>query len=208
MQEKKLQIFIKINKDNIQKITNKDDVIEFKEFNKHNNHKELIDLNNELIDPSKARTEKENINLAIYLIKNNIKEDLDFNFYKNKIFWKKSKISKYIFNIREQKFPKDELFLNFIYTIKIKLAHNEFTEENFCIFKGEFINFKKHKRIEKYIVLMAEFQINFFQNVDELFIDGTFKVAPKNWFQLLNIFGYEKKRILYAFSIYNSKFKK
>ena len=135
MQEKKLQIFIKINKDNIQKITNKDNVIEFKEFNKHNNHKELIDLNNELIDPSKARTEKENINLAIYLIKNNIKEDLDFNFYKNKIFWKKSKISKYIFNIREQQFPKDELFLNSIYTIKIKLAHNEFTEENFCIFK-------------------------------------------------------------------------
>lgn len=118
MQEKKLQIFIKINKDNIQKITNKDNVIEFKEFNKHNNHKELIDLNNELIDPSKARTEKENINLAIYLIKNNIKEDLDFNFYKNKIFWKKSKISKYKFNIREQKFPKDELFLNSIDTIK------------------------------------------------------------------------------------------
>ena len=55
---------------------------------------------------------------------------------------------------------------------------------------------------------MSEFQINFFQNVDELFIDGTFKVAPKNWFQLLNIFGYEKKRILYSFSIYNSKFKK
>ena len=48
---------------------------------------------------------------------------------------------------------------------------------------------------------MAEFQINFFQNVDELFIDGTFKVAPKNWFQLLNIFGYEKKRIIYGFSI-------
>ena len=121
MQEKKLQIFIKINKDNIQKITNKDDVIEFKEFNKHNNHKGLIDLNNELIDQSKTRTEKENINLAIYLIKNNIKEDLDFhftNFYKNKIFWKKSKISKYKFNIREQKFPKDELFLNSFDTIK------------------------------------------------------------------------------------------
>ena len=87
----------------------------------HNNHKELIDLNHELIDPSKARTENENINLAIYLIKNNIKEDLDFhftNFYKNKIFWKKSKISKYKFNIREQKFPKDELFLNSFDTIR------------------------------------------------------------------------------------------
>ena len=54
---------------------------------------------------------------------------------------------------------------------------------------------------------MAEFQINFFQNVDELFIDGTFKVAPKNWFQLLNIFGYEKKEFYMplAYIILNSK---
>ena len=110
MQEKKLQIFIKINKDNIQKITNKDDVIEFKEFNKHNNHKELIDLNNELIDPSKARTEKENINLAIYLIKNNIKEDLDFNFYKNKIFWKKVKLVSTYLILENKNFLKINFF--------------------------------------------------------------------------------------------------
>ena len=110
MQEKKLQIFIKINKDNIQKITNKDNVIEFKEFNKHNNHKELIDLNNELIDPSKARTEKENINLAIYLIKNNIKEDLDFNFYKNKIFWKKVKLVSTYLILENKNFLKMNFF--------------------------------------------------------------------------------------------------
>ena len=55
---------------------------------------------------------------------------------------------------------------------------------------------------------MSEFQINFFENVDELFIDGTFKVAPKNWFQLLNIFGYEKKKEFYmplAYIALNSK---
>ena len=107
---KKLQIFIKINKDNIQKITNKDNVIEFKEFNKHNNHEELIDLNNELIDPSKARTEKENINLAIYLIKNNIKEDLDFNFYKNKIFWKKVKLVSTYLILENKNFLKINFF--------------------------------------------------------------------------------------------------
>ena len=54
---------------------------------------------------------------------------------------------------------------------------------------------------------MSEFQVNFFQNVDELFIDRTFKVAPKNWFQLLNIFGYEKKEFYMplAYIILNSK---
>ena len=108
--KKNCKYFIKIIKDNIQKITNKDDVIEFKEFNKHNNHKELIDLNNELIDPSKARTEKENINLAIYLIKNNIKEDLDFNFYKNKIFWKKVKLVSTYLILENKNFLKMNFF--------------------------------------------------------------------------------------------------
>ena len=108
--KKNIKYFIKIIKDNIQKITNKDDVIEFKEFNKHNNHKELIDLNNELIDPSKARTEKENINLAIYLIKNNIKEDLDFNFYKNKIFWKKVKLVSTYLILENKNFLKMNFF--------------------------------------------------------------------------------------------------
>lgn len=95
--------------------------------------------------------EKENINLAIYLIKNNINEDLYFHFtyfYKNKNILEKSKISKYIFNIKEQKFPKDKLFLNSIDTIKIKLAHNVFTEENFCIFKGGLLISKKIKDLK------------------------------------------------------------
>ena len=55
---------------------------------------------------------------------------------------------------------------------------------------------------------MSEFQINFFSEVNELFVDGTFKVAPKNWYQLLNIFGYDKKHnfyILLAFIILSSK---
>ena len=55
---------------------------------------------------------------------------------------------------------------------------------------------------------MSEFQINFFSEVNELFVDGTFKVAPKNWYQLLNIFGYDNKHNFYmplAFIILSSK---
>ena len=55
---------------------------------------------------------------------------------------------------------------------------------------------------------MSEFQINFFNEVSELFVDGTFKVAPKNWYQLLNIFRYDKKHNFYmplAFVILSSK---
>ena len=55
---------------------------------------------------------------------------------------------------------------------------------------------------------MSEFQINFFNEVSELFVDGTFKVAHKNWYKLLNIFRYDKKHNFYmtlAFIILSSK---
>ena len=67
-----------------------------------------------------------------------------------------------------------------------------------CISKGEFINFKKNKKLEKYIIFSSQFQLKLYNEVDELFIDGTFKIAPKNWLQLINIFGYIKKKKFYV----------
>lgn len=55
---------------------------------------------------------------------------------------------------------------------------------------------------------MSEFQLNFFTQIEELFIDGTIKIAPKNWYQVLNIFGYNKKINFYmplAYVVLNSK---
>ena len=55
---------------------------------------------------------------------------------------------------------------------------------------------------------MSEFQINYFNEISEIFIDGTFKVAKKNWYQLLNIFGYDNKHNFYmplAYITLNSK---
>ena len=43
---------------------------------------------------------------------------------------------------------------------------------------------------------MSEFQLNFFSEVNELFIDGTFQIAPKNWYHVLNI-GYNKNKNFY-----------
>ena len=130
------------------------------------------------------------------------------NFQQNKIKWNKGKISKLLYTQRELKFPKEEEFLNSINLIKIKLNDNEENEECFCPSKSESINYRKKKRLEKYIIFMSEFQINFFNEVSELFVDGTFKVAPKNLYQLLNIFGYDKKHNFYmplTFIILSSK---
>jgi len=119
----------------------------------------------------------------------------------------KSKIRKLAYYLRELKFPKEEEFLNTINLIRIKLNENKDYEEIFCPFKGEFINYRKKRRLEKYIIFMSEFQINYFPEISEIFIDGTFKVAPKNWYQLLNIF-IDKKHNIYmplAFIILNTK---
>ena len=128
-------------------------------------------------------------------------EPLEFhlnNFANNKILWKKSKIRKLLYTLREEAYPKDSVFLSNINLIKIQLSDDINSEQNFCLCKGEFINFKKEK-IEKFVIFSSEFQINLFTEIDELFLDSTFKICPPNWYQLLNFFGFIKKRFLCTF---------
>lgn len=177
----KCKYYIKINRDNLKKIEEKNHDIEYIEVNahnKHNNSNEIVNLENE---ENIIRTEKENNSLAEKLIKTNINEPLDFhlqNFKLNKINWKKNKIKNLLYTIKESIYPKEEIFSLNIDKITIKLSSDKNTEQNFCLFKGEFINYKKNKKLEKFIIFMTEFQINLFTNVTEIFIDGTFKIVP------------------------------
>ena len=41
----------------------------------------------------------------------------------------------------------------------------------------------------------SPFQLKLYGEIEEIFIEGTFRVAPKEWYQLLNIYGYIKKII-------------
>jgi hypothetical protein len=103
-----------------------------------------------------------------------------------------------LYSIREETFPKDEAFLNYINQITIKLNDKNINnEEAFCIYKGDFINFHKNNKLERDIIFSSQLQLNLFKEINELYIDGTFKVSPKNWFQLLNIFGYIKNKNIY-----------
>ena len=166
--------YIKIDKLNIEKIQRKENEIDYKEFNSRSFHE---GKGGKLVENQKSsdiRTEKETKELAINLINANINENLEFhyrNFQQNKIKWNKGKISKLLYTQRELKFRKEEEFLNSIYLIKIKLNDNDEKEECFCPCKSEFINYRKKKRLEKYIIFMSEFQINFFNEVSELFVD-------------------------------------
>ena len=148
MQKKNCKYYIQIDKTNIEKILKNETPINFNEINKHTGHDETTEKIAETTSKKNVRTEKETNELAINLIKGNITEELDFhikNFRSNKIFWNTSKIRKLLYILREQKFPKEEEFLNSINSIKIKLSNTEEKEEIFCIGKGTFVNFRKKK---------------------------------------------------------------
>ena len=190
--------FVKINRENIIKIIKNQKDIAFTEVNEHANHPNKS-IAVETTDTIKT---KEDINkLAVQLIKFNINQGLDFhisNFKNNQINWKKNKIRKLLYSIRESKFPKDELFLNSINPITIKLSDTiESKNEAFCLAKAEFINFNKKNKLEKFAIFGSEFQLNFYIEIQELFIDGTFIIYPKNYYQLVNIFGYNKHKNFY-----------
>ena len=129
--------------------------ISFEEINKHT-HKDKKEIN---ISKDIIMTEKEIQALAIKLLIANINEPLEFhidNFNNNKIKWKIGRIRKLLYSIIEEKFPKEEEFLNSINNITILLSNNnENIIENFCICKGDFIDFNKNKKLEKYIIFTS-----------------------------------------------------
>ena len=88
----------------------------------------------------------------------------------------KNKIRRLLYTIKESAFPKDEIFLNSINLIKINLSNNiENINEAFCLAKGEFFNFKKSYKLEKYVIFGSQFQLNFYGEVQEIFIDVKYK---------------------------------
>lgn len=131
----------------------------------------------------------------------NINQPLQFhidNFKNIKINWKISKIRNLLYKIRKSKFPKDEIFLNSINLITINLFNNSEKEKIFfCIAKAVFLNINKKNQLERYIIFATFFQLNLYSEVDKIFIDGIFKVAPKHWYQLLNIIGHIKNKNIF-----------
>lgn len=60
----------------------------------------------------------------------------------------------------------------------------------FCLKNVSYIDNNNNGKLEKYILLTTNFQLNMLTNSTQLFIDATFKVAPRGFYQVLNIAGY------------------
>ena len=123
------------------------------------------------------------------MVKQNIDKDYNFhieNLHKNKIFWNSKKIRKFVNNIIQENYLKDDIFINNIINSTIKF--NEI-ENNFCPSKIEFFDTDTNKT-EIILCFTTNFQINVIKEVNILFVDGTFKTSPRTFYQLLNIIGY------------------
>ena len=148
------------------------------EFNQYENQKDemKIQTNTDII-----LTEDDLNKIAKQLIINNIDKPLQFhldNLKNNKINWKKAKVRNLLYKIREEAFPKDEIFLSNINFIKINLSDNpEIDEENFCISKGEFINFNKNNKLERYIMFASQFQLNLYIEIKKYLLTELLKFS-------------------------------
>ena len=136
--------------ENASKIENKEEAvsdINFTCIGNHENHPKTDKLTE---NTDAFKTEKENIEIAKKLIKNNLQMPLSFhiqNFNANKIKISHNKIKNMLQKIREENFPRDDVFLSNIELINIDLGEDEnLINLAFCPLKENFINIKKNKK--------------------------------------------------------------
>ena len=102
----------------------------------------------------------------------------------NNIDSKPYKIKNILQLVREADIPKGKTLLSDISKIKIKFGSmNE--EVPFCLSKGDIVNIRYKNRLEKYCIFTSLLQLKIAAECDDWFLDATFKIAPKNWYQFL-----------------------
>lgn len=103
--------------------------------------------------------DKDTQDLARKLIIQNLKE-LDFyisNFKSNKIKWTIGKIRKLLYSIREEKYPKEEEFINSIENINIELRISDKNKCRIFYRKRRFYKFKEKYKSENTLFFPQNF---------------------------------------------------
>jgi hypothetical protein len=189
---------INITKQNLNKITdheNKDNI-------DYIIKKEHICLKDNLIKIEKSdncSSEEELISKAKNLIKLNPLGTLTFHqikLHENNIYLDDVKVKRLINITRNNLYPKDDDYLNNINYVTITFDEKITNARNipFCPSYSKYLNPSKNYRFEKYIILTSIFQLLFLSKASDIFIDATFKVAPQNFYQILNIMIYEESK--------------
>ena len=192
-QKTNCRITIEISRDNIKKIINKNPNTEII-YKQKNEHKCIIIDNQKTEKIEECNTEDEIINKAKSIININPLKSLSYQqlkLHENNIHLSDNKVKNIIYNIRNSIFPKDDEYIMNINNIKITFDDKIPNSKNlpFCLNNTKFFNPQKN-RIEQFIIFFSKFQLKILTEATNFFIDAIFKVAPKNFYQVLNILAY------------------
>ena len=204
---------INIDKDNLNNIINNSGeiikyVVSSKKYTNHtckNNLKTNIESNLNIIKEEKGYSAKQIEETAKILINQNLElKPLwhKINLSKNNINMPLKKIRNILYSLREAKYPDELYIVNDISKITIDLGKEEKLKNlPFCHIRKAIINYRKN-RMETFLVFTTIWQLKMLTKTTYLFIDATFKTAPRGFYQTLNIMGFiedVKKPILLIF---------
>lgn len=191
------KIIIKVSEEEILKYIKKNDYeIKYEISSEQKSHTCKTAKINEEKDNinTKEKSNEKNTNLKLQkerakiLIFSNLNKSLSFhyeNLKNNDIFLSKNQIKRILQKLREAKFPNDIEYLKDISQIKITFENIPNMENvNLCYKFTNIINPQKNNVLEKYIIFTTNFQINLLKKCNQILIDGTFKSAPKNYYQI------------------------
>ena len=185
------KVFISIDLENMKKIISKEyngnEIIKYK-YNNNNKHS-CQDVK-EIALKKNINTNDDNIKILIDIIKSNPLKTLNtikLELQSKNITLNEITIKNYLEKIRNEYFIKDKEYINLIYKETINFVNNGLeTIENFYYGSKNIYN-KDKERLENYIILSSATQLKFLENTSQIFIDCTFKSAPKNFYQIMNI---------------------
>ena len=123
-------------------------------------------------------TEKEEYNLAVLLIKNNIDKKPQYHINKlreNNIFWKKNKIIRLVYSLQEETYPVDKNYMNQIQNKTINLEENNTNLNNYKLCPRQIIFNDFNNKYNAHLIFFTTiFQLKLIKESNYLFIDGTF----------------------------------
>ena len=189
------KITIKIEKSQLKLyIENKSKQIEYTITSKDKNH---TCKQNIKIDNNNNKIKKIKNVMVKSLILSNLDKPLSFhvsNLNNNEIFYTKNQIKWILQILSEELYPSNEKFLANMRDITISFDNSANLQNlPFCYKFVNLINPTKKNSVDKYIIFTSKFQINLITKCTQIFLDGTFKISPIGYFQILNISGYLKE---------------
>ena len=108
----------------------------------------------------------------------------------NNIIIKNNQLRHLLFCYRKNQFLLDSIYLTNLFNYKNKINNNLSTKEkSFCQSRIEYIN-PKFEKLETFLLFTTHFQLNLLSSSEHIYIDGTFKSVPNNYYQLLTIHSY------------------